>query len=129
MDQGYAGIFIDDVNMEMKVSNGNGDFTRPIDPRTGQPMSDTDWRRYVAEFTEQIRAAFPDKEIIHNSLWWMDHNDPYVQRQVAAADYVELERGFNDTGITGGTGQWSYENYLAYVDWLHSLGKGAVYEP
>ena len=129
MVKGYDGIFIDDVNMEMKVSNGNGDFVRPVDPRTGAPMTDENWRRYVAEFTEQIRAAFPESEIVHNSLWWMDRNDPYVQRQVAAADYVEMERGFADTGIVGGSGQWSYSNYLSYVDWLHSLGKGAVLEP
>lgn len=126
---GYAGIFVDDVNMEMKVSDGNGDFVRPIDPRTGQPMTDEDWRRYVAEFTEQIRGAMPDAEIVHNSLWWMDRDDPYVQRQVAAADYVELERGFSDTGIVGGGGQWGYETYLSYVEWLHSQGAGAVYEP
>ncbi|HYU61730.1 MAG TPA: putative glycoside hydrolase [Solirubrobacterales bacterium] len=126
---GYTGIFVDDVNMEMKVSNGAGDFVRPIDPRTGQPMTDESWRRYVAEFTEQIRAALPDAEIVHNSLWWMDRSDPYVQRQVAAADYIDLERGFADTGIVGGTGEWSYENYLSYVEWLHSQGAGAVYEP
>ncbi|HYU61726.1 MAG TPA: putative glycoside hydrolase [Solirubrobacterales bacterium] len=126
MSKGYDGLFVDDVNLEMKVSNGAGTFTRPIDPRTGQPMTDADWRRYMAEFTEQIRAAFPDKEITHNSLWWMDRTDPYVQRQVAAADYVYMERGFNDTGIGGGSGQWSYQNYLGYADWVHSQGAGVI---
>ena len=129
MAKGYDGIFVDDVNMEMKVSNGAGNFVRPMDPRTGQPMTDANWRRYMAEFTEAIRAAFPDKEITHNSLWWMDRNDPYVQRQVAAADNIEMERGFNDGGIGGGTGQWSFSNYLSYVDWVHSKGAGVSVEP
>jgi hypothetical protein len=129
MDDGYDGLYVDDVNMEMKVSDGTGTFTRPVDPRTGQPMTDTNWRRYMAEFTEEIRAAFPDKEITHNSLWWMDHNDPYVQRQTDAADYIEIERGFNDGGIGGGTGTFSYSNYLSHMDWVHSRGAGIISEP
>jgi len=129
MAQGYPGVFVDDVNLEMMVSDGNGNLVAPVDPRTGQAMTAANWRRYMAEFTEEIRAAFPNKEIVHNALWWMDHNDPYVQREVAAADYIEMERGFNDSGLTGGTGQWSYETYLSHIDWLHSLGAGVVLEP
>lgn len=128
MNDGYSGLFVDDVNLEMRVSNGAGNFVRPVDPRTGQPMTDADWRRYMAEFTEQIRAAFPGKEITHNSLWWMDRGDPYVQRQVAAADQIEVERGFADTGIGGGGGQWGFETYLGYMDWVHSKGAGVTLE-
>jgi hypothetical protein len=129
LEQGYAGIHVDDVNLEWRVSDGDGDFVRPIDPRTGEPMTDSDWRRYMAEFTEEIRAAFPDTEIAHNPLWWMDQNDPYVQRQIDAADFIELERGFNDQGIVGGAGKWGYETYLAHIDWLHARGKAVIYEP
>ena len=57
--RGYSGIFIDDVNMLMRVANGSGAFVRPFDPRTLAPMTDADWRRYVAEFTDQIEAALP----------------------------------------------------------------------
>ena len=129
---GYSGVHIDDVNLSMKVSNGAGTFTRPIDPRTGAPMTDANWRRYVAEFTEEIRAALPDAEISHNT-YWRDHStlksDPYAQRQLAAADTIEVERGFNDSGIVGGTGPYGYETYLAHMDWLHSRGLSIVYEP
>jgi hypothetical protein len=127
--QGYAGIFVDDVNLDMTTSDGNGDFARPIDLRTDEPMTDADWRRYMAEFTEEIRTAFPEAEIAHNPLWWMDHDDPYVQRQIDAADFIEVERGFNDQGIVGGGGKWGYETYLAHIDWLHSRGKAVIYEP
>jgi hypothetical protein len=132
MAAGYAGIHIDDVNLAMKVSNGAGTFTRPIDPRTGAPMTDADWRRYVAEFTEEIRDTFPNAEISHNTYWRshsMLRTDPYALRQLTAADTIEVERGFNDSGIVGGTGPYGYETYLAHMDWLHARGLSIVYEP
>jgi hypothetical protein len=126
---GYEGIFIDDVNLEMRVGNGAGDEVRPIDPRTGSQMSVANWRRYVAEFTEEIRDAFPDVEIVHNSLWWVDHSNPYVKRQTDAADVIELERGFNDPGLTGGGGKYGYRTYLDHVEWVHSRGASVLLEP
>jgi hypothetical protein len=60
---GYDGIWVDDVNLEWRIGNGNGDSVRPIDPRTGSEMTLADWRRYFAEFMEQLRAALPDVEI------------------------------------------------------------------
>lgn len=126
---GYQGVFIDDVNMLMRVGDGAGTFTRPLDPRTGQPMSDQDWRRYMAEFTEQIRTQLPGVQIVHNALWTADQNDPYVQREIDSADMVNLERGFNDSGLTGGTGTYGYETYLSHIDWLHSRGKSVLLGP
>ncbi len=126
---GYVGVYIDDVNLEMRVSNGSGKETVPIDPRTGLPMSLDAWEGYVASFLEEIRAAFPKAQITHNSLWWLPHDDPAVLRQVAAADWVELERGFNDPGIAPGGGQFGYETFLAHIDWLHRLGKRVILQP
>jgi Hypothetical glycosyl hydrolase family 15 len=126
---GYRGIFIDDVNLEMKVSNGSGKLVAPLDPRTGRPMTETDWQRYIAEFTEEIRAAMPSAEIVHNTNWWEDQNNAYVQREINSADAIELERGFSDTGLTGGTGRFAYKTLLAHIDWLHSLGKAVMLEP
>ena len=127
--EGYSGIFIDDVNMAFRVSNGAGTFTRPIDPRTGAPMSDADWRRYVAEFTEEIRAAFPDTEIVHNAIWFVNREYPEVARAVDAADYIELERGATDPGFTAGTGTYGFETFLDHIDWLHDRGAGVMLEP
>jgi Hypothetical glycosyl hydrolase family 15 len=123
---GYRGIFVDDVNLEPRVSDGEGDHRMPFDERTGRPMTEADWRRYVAEFTEQIRAALPGKEVVHNSLWFAGHDDPPVQRQLEAATHVEIERGVNDPGLTGGGGQFGYETLLRHIDWLHARGKGVV---
>jgi hypothetical protein len=129
LGKGYEGIFIDDVNMDMKVSNGNAQDVTPIDPRTGAPMQQQSWRRYMAEFTEQIAAAIPDHEIVHNAHWWVEHDDPYVRRQVAAADVIELERGYNDGGLVGGGGKWGFETFMNHIDWVHSLGKSVILEP
>ena len=68
----------------------------------------------------------PDKEIVHNALWFAGHDDPAVQRQLHAATHVEIERGVNDAGITGGGGQFGYETLLKHIDRLHAHGKGVI---
>ena len=92
-------------------------------------MTRANWQRYVAEFTEEVRAAFPAAQITHNSLWWLPHSDPQVRRQVAAADVIELERGFNDAGLTGGGGKYGYNTFLRHISWLHRRGRNIVLEP
>src|SRR5262249_11264916 len=47
---GYKGLFIDDVNMVQRVSNGNGIYTMLIDLRTGITMDEMAWDRYMADF-------------------------------------------------------------------------------
>jgi hypothetical protein len=123
---GYRGIFIDDVNMLLRVADGSGREVAPIDPRTGSPMSLGDWRGYVARFTAEIRAAFPRAELVHNVLWFAGDDDPAVRRQLAAADFVNIEGGVDDPGLTGGSGQYGFETLLAYVDRRHHQGKAVV---
>jgi hypothetical protein len=128
--KGYKGIWIDDVNMVIsRVSNGSGQPVAPRDPRTGAQMTEADWRRYMAEFTEQIRAAFPGKELAHNALWFVGTSDPYVQRQMVSADFFSLERGVNDSGIVGGTGTYGLETVLALADWMHQHGRAVFFQP
>jgi hypothetical protein len=122
----YRGIFVDDVNLVPRVSDGSGDHRMPLDERTGRTMTEADWRRYMAEFTEEIRAAMPDKEIVHNALWFAGHDDPSVRRELLAATHIEIERGVNDPGLTGGTGPFGYETLLRHIDWLHTHGKGVI---
>ena len=92
-------------------------------------MTDADWRRYVAEFTEEIRAAFPDTEIVHNAIWFVNRQHPEVARAVDAADYVELERGATDPGLTRGAGKYGFETFLGHIDWLQAQGVGVILEP
>jgi hypothetical protein len=130
LSQGYRGVWIDDVNLEFRVGDGSGRWRAPIDPRTGQAMSAENWRRYVTEFVEEIREALPRVEILHNSIWFAMQparaDDPYVRRQIAAADRINLERGVNDPGLTGGTGQWSLRALLSFIDAVHAAGRTVV---
>jgi len=121
--KGYRGLYVDDVNLELsRVSDGSGRAVVPIDPRSGGSMTVADWRRYMAEFTEAIRAAFPQAEIVHNVLWFLGTNDPSIQRELLSADFINIERGVNDAGIHGG-GTYGFETFLAYVDWLHARAR------
>ncbi len=126
--QGYRGLFVDDVNMELKVSDGNGRQVRPRDPRTGETMSDGTWQRYMADFMVEIRAAFPNKEIVHNALWFAGDGNENLRRQLSAADFIEIERGVNDGGLTGGTGQFGVESLMRFAERRHEHGTGVILE-
>ncbi len=126
--KGSGGIFVDDVNLQaVQVGNGNGTLVAPIDPRTGTTMTYDNWRRYFAEFMEQLKTSLPGKEIAHNAVWFAgtanhDATDQYVVRQVKAANVVGKEGGLCDGGMTGGTGVWSIYALFHYVDNIHSYG-------
>jgi hypothetical protein len=130
--RGYKGLWIDDVNMSWRISDGRGQFVNPVDPRRGKPMLEEDWRRYLAEFMEQVRAELPDIDILDNPIWFagpegIRDRDPYIQRAFRAADYINSEHGvYGDGGLRGGTGEWSYHAKLEYYDRVHSLGKGVI---
>jgi hypothetical protein len=90
-------------------------------------MTLADWRRYFAEFMEQIRAAFPDIEIAHNVIWYAQPaDDPFIQRQLRSADFINLERGATDSGIRGGGGTYGYETFLGFIDRMHQMGNHVI---
>lgn len=129
LSHGYKGLWIDDVNMYFQVGDGSANRVAPRDPRTGRTMTYDAWRDYIAGFTQQIRSAFPDKEITHNVIWFSDNDstsDPAITRQIQSADYVVLERGISDAGLVGDDGPWSVNAYLAFIDYVHSLGRGII---
>jgi hypothetical protein len=123
---GYSGLYFDDVNLNFSVSDGTGAFVNPLDSNTHQLMPLSSWQKYFAQYTEAVRNALPRPvEILHNSQWAVTANQ-YVAREIAAADYINMERGFGDTGLTGGTGQFSLSTYMQFVDYVHSLGSAVV---
>jgi hypothetical protein len=97
-------------------------------------MSWDAWRNYVSGFVEQIRAAFPQIEINHNSIWFagppgVRDADPAIQRQIRAADNINVERGIaNDRNLTGGSDIWSVHALFAYIDRVHAAGPGVTLE-
>ena len=130
LDKGYKGLWIDDVNMEYRIGYANSNDAIPRDPRTGAPMTYDAWKGYIADFTQQIRQAFPNKEILHNSIWYAGGpNRDYdwnVIRQIQSANFINVERGFSDTGLWGFDGPWSEGALMNYIDHVHSLGAHVV---
>lgn len=126
--RGYVGLFVDDVNLTWRISDGYGRERVPVDPRTGQEMTLETWQRYVAEFTEQIRASFPNKEVVHNVIWFAGSpRNPFISREIRAATHIHFERGVVDSGLRG-SGSWSLATFLGFVDSVHSLGRGVVFD-
>lgn len=127
---GYKGLWIDDVNLDLRVSRGSGATARPV--VKGHAVSDARWRALVSAFAVQIRRAFPRAEIVHNAIWYAGgarrDAEPAVRRQIQSADWVNLERGVNDAGLTGGDGEWSLHAFLAHVDVVHRLGRNVIME-
>lgn len=127
----FAGIWIDDVNFDWRISDRSGRPIIPMDPRTGQQMTLANWRRYYAEFLEQIRAAFPAHKIAHNPIWYASGTltgDPYIRRQILAADYQNYEGGIQRAIHGGSTSKYSLHAYLNTVQLVHFLGRGTINE-
>jgi hypothetical protein len=84
----------------------------------------------VASFMTEVRAAIPQYELLHNSIWYARParaSDVSVQQQIAAADVINLEGGFaSDGGLTGGTGEWSVSAKMEFVDAVHAAHRWVV---
>src|SRR5205807_1884319 len=115
---GYRGVYVDDVNMNMQVGNGREEHLAPTEPATGREMSEEEWRGYMATFMEEVRRALPQAEIVHNVIWFADEHagtaNANIRAEVQSANYIGLERGVNDEGLTGGEGPWSLGALLAF---------------
>jgi hypothetical protein len=127
--RGYRTIYIDDVNMIRRVSDGNGTELTPYSPRLRRTISRRAWRVYVARFTRQIRRALPHTKLIHNVIWFAPHNkDRLTRLQMRSANVIALERGINDPGLGGGGGFFGLRNYLSYASFIHRLRRPVLYD-
>ena len=127
--RGYPGLMLDDVNLDWRFSDQKGDDIAPIDPRTGARLTLEDWQRYMTEFVEMIRSTFPGLKIMHNVIWYTEppqNDNPYLSRQIAAADYLMLERGATDPGLVKGTSRFGMRTFLDYIDSVHALGANVL---
>jgi hypothetical protein len=131
---GYRGLWIDDVNLNRSVSHGTGAPAAPV--TAAGELTEARWTQAVAAFAGQIRAALPAAEIVHNSVWFAARTDtipagadPSVGAQIRAADWVNLERGCSDPGLTGGDGPWSLRALLGFVDQVHAERRSVIWQP
>jgi hypothetical protein len=123
---GYRGLFVDDVNYAFKVANADGTLPSIVSGYIGNVTARA-WSQYMALFMAEIRHALPDVEIVHNSVWYVPET-PEVTFGYAQADWIEIERGVNDTGLTGGTGKYALRSLLDFVDRRHAAGVGVIFD-
>lgn len=127
---GYTEILLDDVNTHFAVSDGQGEFTAPIDPRTGAAMTHDAWKLAIVEMVERLADDWPEVRFSHNSVWFNDSpafDDPLIERQIAAADLIQLERGGSDAGLDGGEGRYSLDALMRFVDRVHAAGRDVFF--
>lgn len=97
--RGYRGLRLDDINPD-----------EPLEDSGGTPYTPAWWVEANADFLELIRESLPsDMELLGNvSRWWMwgladrTVTMPHLLRIIDALDLVEMERGFNDPGLSSG---------------------------
>ena len=116
--KGYRGLWLDDVNLDPRVSDGNGMQVLPVGITTEA------WAARMVEYVEQIRAAFPEIKIIHNSLWQSTAPQALIARQIRAADYINIERGFGDPNLTLDTTLQLCE----YIHQVHAWDRSVIIE-
>lgn len=127
--RGYKTIYIDDVNMIRRVSDGNGKELTPYSPFKRRNISRHAWRVYIARFTRQIRRALPRTKLVHNVIWFSPGSKDRLTRiQMRSANIIALERGINDPGLTGGRGPFSLRNYFNYASFIHRLKRPVLYD-
>lgn len=135
LTHGYKGAWIDDVNLDLDLINRAGTaVAMPYSPWLGRTMTAADWRIAMTVFMEEIRAAIPDKELMHNAVWFHGRvgtsraYHPEVDRLIASADYVNKEWGINSRreDLHGGLDQWSQDALFTHFDKVHQLGRGVV---
>ena len=122
----YAGVFLDDVNWQVNVSDGRERPARPIDRRRGGTITAAGWKRAMARVVHTVARAAGRREVMVNTVWWRPESsmdDPVVRRGLAAASDYYIERGTEDTR----RGQ-SYDGLLQTVDRIHGLGLRATLE-
>ena len=129
VESGYPGVLIDDVNLAWRLSDVEGELVTPENPRTGRDLELAEWRLDVVTLLERLRDEFPDTSFMHNSIWYADTPDfdaDLVDRQIATADVIMLERGATDEGLVAGDGPFGYATFVAFIDRVHDLGANVL---
>ncbi len=132
----FGGTFMDDVNLagpgpdgdQMRVSDGNGNLVRPINPRTGQHYTNDEWAADFAGFITDLKAALGAHELVCNIVYFRDGglSNQYVRQVLETCDITEVERGFNDGGIVAGSGTFGFDTLVKWIDYAHQQGNGVV---
>ncbi|MCK5831861.1 MAG: hypothetical protein KAH20_16325 [Methylococcales bacterium] len=124
----YRGLFVDDVNLDVERSLSDGNGCTIVNASCGWIVNNADqWAASLVDFVEEIRSAIPEKEIVHNSVWFHKFpGDPFLERQVDAADTIVFERGINDSNITLDN-EFGIIPFFEANDYVHSRGRNMIH--
>ena len=120
---GYKGMWIDDVNLPVRCTDGTTDASGNYVTVLPQGWTADTWASNMANFMRLIRVSLPQTAILmHNAIWTAGGAalSAIVKAQIAACDFFYLERGISDPGLTGGTGPYSLTNWFSFIDKLHA---------
>jgi len=91
-DLKYKILYVDDVNLDGQISDGNGTLVMP------PGMTNDLWSAAVCDLLGKVRSQFPDLTIVHNPVWYS--RSSYVQVEQQLADLIDVERGYGDPNLT-----------------------------
>ena len=127
LDQGWRGLYIDDVFMERRTTNVGGSARTPVDPRTGTTMTEANWQKYMADFMVAVRDAFGSTvEIVHDVLWYKGDANANVLRELRAASYLAVDGGFNGPLVSYGSGTYGFQTLSGWIERAQTRGSGVI---
>ncbi len=88
----YAGVFLDDVNWQVNVSDGLEHPVPAMDPAR--------WKRAMARLVAGCARGGPQARVMINTVWWRTESsldDPVVRSGIQRATDFYIERGTEDT--------------------------------
>jgi hypothetical protein len=138
MADGGAGMFFDDVNIAtsrmFKRADGSAPLMNLDDASYATGAGGVGWFGLLGDFYEYVittvRATYPAAKFIFNPVWndntgsrWTDAR--WANLFSAGCDWVCIEHGAGDTGLTNGvtsTSGFALRSQNTYIDQLHALG-------
>jgi len=117
---GYDGIWLDDTDLVPSFVSASGK------PATPFGFDALEWQWRFVEYLQAIRKAFPHIKILHNAVPLAPVDEAAFQAQVAAADLINIERGFGDPNFANDPSR--YVALAQYIAKIHSYGGNVVVE-
>ena len=134
----HRGVFVDDVNFDRIVCGDvGGSCSGAVTPvgTDGRAVTAGRWQAAMARFMREIRAAFPETEIVHNQRYSQAGGltggvptSEHVRDAIDQADLIEVEGSYADSGLVPGRGRFGWDTLRSWIAYIHARGKGVVHD-
>ena len=118
---GFTGLFLDN-GVEVDVPDTYTFDSTPINPRTGQLYTDSDFVRDCVDMTNWLKAQFPNMYMVANGFWSGTRYNQTVSGHQYVMDNVQIEAIFSE-GMWGNIyGQlWNVSDWVRSVNFLREI--------